>query len=98
MMWANGDLHNRAIALITGQRGRRNCHCGCGKRSTHRGTANGICVMIGCEWAVRIWVRDGTAAVLRRILAERRATRQATPSDTPAPSDHLASPGASDQP
>lgn len=38
---------------------RRRCCCGCGKRATHRGMANGICLMMGCDFSVRVWVRDG---------------------------------------
>ncbi len=33
-------------------RSRRKCQCGCGKRSTHHGCANGITLMTGCELAV----------------------------------------------
>lgn len=40
---------------------RKKCYCGCGKRATHRGMANGVCLMIGCELYVRRWVRDGVA-------------------------------------
>lgn len=39
-------------------RRRRNCSCGCKRRVTHRGFANGVCLMSGCEMAVFRWVRD----------------------------------------
>lgn len=38
---------------------RKKCHCGCGSRAAHRGMANGVCLMSGCEIRVRRWVRDG---------------------------------------
>ncbi len=38
-------------------RSRRRCHCGCKRRSTHNGKANGIALMDGCEMAVMRWVR-----------------------------------------
>lgn len=37
---------------------RRKCPCGCGRRATHSGAANGIGMMIGCEFHVRRWVRN----------------------------------------
>ena len=38
---------------------RRKCHCGCGRRATHAGMANGVCLMIGCELHVHRWARQG---------------------------------------
>ena len=38
---------------------RRRCHCGCKRRATHLGMANGVCLTIGCELAMARWVRDG---------------------------------------
>lgn len=40
-------------------RKRRKCSCGCDQRATHRGMANGVCLMSGCELRVRRWIRDG---------------------------------------
>jgi hypothetical protein len=40
-------------------RSRRRCRC-CRGRATHRGMANGLCLMMGCELMVAQWVRDGT--------------------------------------
>jgi hypothetical protein len=47
-------------------RRRRVCRCGCGKRVTHTGKANGIALMSGCEFLVRRWVRDGVKIYERR--------------------------------
>lgn len=62
-LWGHADLHRRTILEAPS---RRKCKCGCGGRSTHVGLANGIGMTTGCEWAVRVWVRDGTPAILRR--------------------------------
>jgi len=61
------------------RKGRTVCICGCGKLATHLGTANGIGLMTGCEFAVRVWVRDGTAATLRRIARMRPQPPEVTP-------------------
>jgi hypothetical protein len=34
------------------------CRC-CGIISTHLGLCNGVLVIHGCEWAMRMWVRRG---------------------------------------
>lgn len=39
---------------------RRRCGCGCNRRATHRGMANGICLIMGCEMRVARWVRNGS--------------------------------------
>jgi len=37
---------------------RKRCSC-CRRRATHRGMANGLALMRGCDLRVRRWVRDG---------------------------------------
>ena len=54
--WASDSAHTRYAEQIVGRKGK--CRCGCGKPYTHRGMANGIMLMGGCELAVRRWVRD----------------------------------------
>ena len=39
---------------------RRQCHCGCGKRATHIGMANGCGLTRGCELAVQRWIKTGS--------------------------------------
>lgn len=39
-------------------RSRRRCYCGCGKRASHVGKANGIALSSGCEMAMKRWVVD----------------------------------------
>ena len=53
------------------RRSRRRCDCGCGRRATHVGTANGIAMMSGCELQVARWVRDPVAA-LRTMMKDER--------------------------
>lgn len=57
--------HQRYAHRITGRIGRRKCDCGCGRRSTHTGCANGVALTSGCELAIRRWVRDGTGPYYR---------------------------------
>lgn len=43
----------------TSGKGWRKCYCGCGRRATHRGMANGICLASGCEMSMMRWVKTG---------------------------------------
>ena len=63
--WGSAEHHKRYIDKIP-SKSRRRCTCGCKKRATHLGKANGVALMSGCEFSVRVWVRDGTEAILRR--------------------------------
>ena len=48
----------RYMEQLEKRRGRRRkCHCGCELPVTHRGMANGVCLMTGCELTVRRWVK-----------------------------------------
>lgn len=38
---------------------RRRCHCGCKRRASHLGMANGVALMSGCELSVMRWVKEG---------------------------------------
>ena len=38
---------------------RRKCHCGCNRRATHIGMANGCGLTTGCELAIRRWIKTG---------------------------------------
>jgi hypothetical protein len=55
--WASATEHLRAAVPIP-PHSRRRCSCGCGRRATHAGVANGFAMMSGCELEVRRWVRD----------------------------------------
>jgi len=58
--WGSAELHER-YAVPVDSRHRRRCSCGCRQRETHRGMANGVALMSGCQLYVRRWVRDGKA-------------------------------------
>lgn len=45
---------------------RRRCHCGCKRRATTLGMANGVCLITGCELLIARWVRSPANAVARR--------------------------------
>lgn len=53
-----------SMPIDKSDRRRRKCHCGCGKRETHRGFANGVCLMSGCEMRVARWVANPAADLL----------------------------------
>lgn len=55
--WGSATGHIR-YAIPIRSRGRRRCICGCGKRATHVGAANGIALMNGCVLAVARWVKN----------------------------------------
>jgi len=69
MVYASAIEHKRDMVALPGA-SRRRCHCGCDKRATHRGTANGVGMTTGCELYIRRWVRDGINA--SRIKSGRR--------------------------
>lgn len=58
-----------SLAIDKSDRRRSNCSCGCGKRSTHRGFANGVCLMSGCELRVARWVKDHRSIYRRPNLS-----------------------------
>ena len=35
------------------------CSCGCKSSITHLGMANGVCLISGCEFSVKLWVSTG---------------------------------------
>lgn len=40
-------------------RSRRRCRCGCKRRATHAGRANGVTLTMGCELSIARWVKHG---------------------------------------
>lgn len=46
---------------------RRRCHCGCKRRATHRGMANGVCLVTLCELAVQRWIKTGHAKARKSL-------------------------------
>lgn len=56
--WASAAAHVRYAEPIR-PRSRRRCHCGCKRRATYNGMANGIALVSGCELAIARWARGG---------------------------------------
>lgn len=54
--WGSARDHRRYVMPID-SRSRRRCNCGCGKRATHVGCANGLGMTSGCELSMRRWAR-----------------------------------------
>ena len=50
---------NVRYALPAPGTSRRRCSCGCARRATHRGMANGVCLTTACELAIARWVKTG---------------------------------------
>lgn len=55
---ASADGHRAMITLPPTSRKR--CPC-CKHRATHTGLGDGVALMYGCEWRVRLWVKKGYA-------------------------------------
>lgn len=71
MTWGSAIHHKRDMHLL-GAGSRRRCNCGCKTRATHRGDANGVTLVYGCEMYMRRWVRDG----VRACTPSRRPSRE----------------------
>lgn len=55
--WGSSSEHIRYMEPLESKY-RRRCHCGCKRRATHRGATNGVTLNMGCELAMRRWVRE----------------------------------------
>jgi hypothetical protein len=53
----SADAHIRYIEAMPARK-RKKCRCGCERRATHLGMANGVCLVSGCEMRIRRWVKD----------------------------------------
>lgn len=56
--WGSARNHVRYAGPNRPQ-SRQRCHCGCKRRATHIGMANGVGLIWACELRVARWVRDG---------------------------------------
>lgn len=53
------SIFEHAMYIESVENRRFKCRCGCGKRATHRGMANGICMTAwGCELSIRRSVKQ----------------------------------------
>ena len=54
------------------KKSRKKCHCGCENRKTHRGMANGMCLISACHMGVLRWVKTGSVkAISKAVLGEK---------------------------
>lgn len=44
--------------VLAPPKSRRRCHCGCNRRATHMGQANGVTMVMGCELSIARWVQS----------------------------------------
>lgn len=67
MTWGSAKDHPRTLVPKDPKdASRRSCpFTPCRGKSTHMGQANGVTMTSGCEWHMRLWVRD-PALVLRK--------------------------------
>src|SRR5688500_9901050 len=66
------------------RRTRRTCPFDCKGNATHAGLANGVCLMRGCEFHVRQWVKNPDGLLRRPAMCEncqKRITGRAHESD-----------------
>lgn len=54
--WGSQSDHVRYAEPID-PRARQRCSCGCKRRATHKGMANGVCLRSGCDLSIRRWVK-----------------------------------------
>lgn len=65
--WASATEHRRYMMPV---QTRQRCWCGCKRRATHTGFANGMALTAPlCELAVRRWVKTGHVIPPRRQAA-----------------------------
>lgn len=54
--WGSSAEHIKYVEAVD-PKSRRRCHCGCKRRATHRGMANGVCLTMGCEMHMHRWTK-----------------------------------------
>jgi hypothetical protein len=55
--WGSVRHHKREVVRVPA---RRRCPFCSGKvRATHAGQCNGVVMVMGCQWHMRVWARDG---------------------------------------
>lgn len=56
--WGSSEKHTRYAQPID-TKSRRRCWCGCKRRATHVGMANGVALTSACELGITRWVKTG---------------------------------------
>jgi hypothetical protein len=57
MDWGSARHHKREVVRVPARC--RRPFCPGEVRATHAGQCNGITLVLGCEWHMRVWARDG---------------------------------------
>ena len=70
--YGNSETQTRYMEPL---KSRRKCQCGCNARETHLGMCNGVGLSSGCEWSMRVWVKDGTAGLIQ-YMSRRTALQE----------------------
>ena len=58
-------VDHRRYLQVAPPKSRRRCWCGCGKRASYVGMANGVALTMACELGIRRWVKSGQVIVRR---------------------------------
>lgn len=61
LVWGSAQHHKREV--VPSRRRRRCPFCPGKVRATHAGQCNGVVLVSGCEWHMRVWARDEGGAV-----------------------------------
>lgn len=64
--WGDSRIHKRTSRRLPPRLSRRRCNCGCERRATHVGLANGLAMVDGCELSIARWVKTGAKKARRR--------------------------------
>lgn len=69
MSWGSAEHHKRVMVPMRSRRRCRQCDINVSPhRATHVGQANGVALMSGCEWSVRLWVNEQDDWILARYM------------------------------
>ncbi len=60
-----GSVDHVRYAEPVQPKSRRRCNCGCKRRATHHGMANGMALTTACELAIRRWIKTGDTKAKR---------------------------------
>ncbi len=55
--WGSSAHHSVYVEPVNLGRHWRKCRCGCGKRATHHVAANGVALLLGCEFKAHQFAR-----------------------------------------
>jgi hypothetical protein len=66
MIAVDSEKDTRTLGVLKKKRGRKEiCGCGCKTPVTHSGLAGGYGMCTGCEFSMRLWVKQGYKGLFR---------------------------------